>query len=153
MSLELTLFQPESPYDDEAVAQFNALRRDAIGLHQPKNRPTNAQEWALFHSSHQDAREYVASHEDTPIAVAARIRLTKQGRIANLLSIAVAPRLRSRSLGSQALQQIEQICHNERMRVIRVTALDSAQSFYKKHDYDTVGEEGNLVFMKKQLNQ
>jgi len=151
MALELQPFNPVRPADDLAVAQFNVLRREALGLHPATKTRTPDEEWRSFQTFHADTTEYIAPFEEIPIAVATRARYITQGRIADLLSMAVAPELRSRSLGSQALAQLEDICRSKRMRTMRVTALKTAQDFYTKNDYETVGTYHDLVLMKKRL--
>ena len=151
MTLELQPFNPVRPEDDEAVAQFNALRREAMGLHPATKARTPDDEWRSFQTHHANTAEYIAPFEDVPIAVAVRARFIAQGRIADVLSMAVAPEFRSRSLGSQALAQLEDTCRSKRMRTMRVTSLKTAQDFYTKNDYETVGVHQGLVLMRKRL--
>lgn len=151
MTLHMVEFTPVAPDDDEAVARFNVLRRDAVGMPQPTRQLTPDEEWNSFYTHHKDAHDYIGAFEDTAIAAAARVRFIRQGRTADLLSIAVAPELRSRSLGTQALSQIESTCRQKRMHTLRVTALESAQSFYDNNGYETVGRDHHYVLMRKRL--
>jgi N-acetylglutamate synthase-like GNAT family acetyltransferase len=151
MTLHMVEFTPVAPDDDEAVACFNALRCDAVGMRQPTRQLTPDGEWNSFPTHHKDAQDYIGAFVDTAVAVAARVRFIRQGRTADLLSIVVAPELRSRSLGTQALSQVESTCRQKRMHSLRITALESAQSFYDNNGYETVGRDHHYVLMRKQL--
>ena len=144
------LLTPYTP-SEESLHSFNKLTREAWGGHAVQEMRTHDEERRFFLLHNLDTEAYAASMAEVPIAVSARIRYIKFGRVVEILTLGVDPALRNQGIGSQAVEELIEISKEKGARVMKVTALTTARSLYERQGFRATASNSAHTYLHRSL--